>query len=65
MPRGAEPVGRVGVTDLAQLGLRPSGRGVNHLRTEHVAAEACIDVGLLPAQAVVHVQRGDGVAELL
>ena len=44
--------------------VRASGR-VDHLGAEHVAAEARVDVRLLAAQAVVHVQRRDGVVELL
>ena len=65
MSRRAEPVGRVRVADVAQLGLRLSRGRVDHLSTEHVAAEAGVDVRLLAAQAVVHVQRRDGVVELL
>ena len=64
MPRGAEPFGRVRVADVAQLSLGLRRRCVDDLGAEHVAAEARVDVGLIPAQSVVHVQRGNAIAEL-
>ena len=62
---GAQPVGCVRVADVAQLGLRLRRRRVDDLGTEHVATEAGVDVGLLAAQSVVHMQGRDHVAELL
>ncbi len=64
VPGRPQTVGGVRVADLAQLGLRLGGRCVHDLRAEHVAAEAGVDLGLLAAQPVVHVQRGDAIAEL-
>ena len=64
VPRRAQPVGGDRVAQVAQLGLGPARRGrVHDLRAEGLAAEARVLVGLGAAQAVVHVQRGDPVAE--
>ena len=62
--RRAQPVGRERVADLAPLVLGASSAAVDDLGAEDVAAERGVLVRLAPAQAVVHVQRRDLVAEL-
>ena len=57
--------GRLGVAEVAQLGLvEPRPSSADDLRAEHLAAEARVAVGLLAPQAVVDVERRDAVAEL-
>src|SRR5688572_865113 len=50
---------------MAELGLGRAGRRGRDedLRPEPLDTEARVLLGLLPTQAVVHVQRGDAVAE--
>ena len=64
MPRRAQPVGRVGVADVAELGFGLGSWCVDDLRAQHLAAEARVDVRLLAPQPVVHVERRHAVAEL-
>src|SRR5207253_4170441 len=64
VPRRAQPVGRDGVAQIAQLLLGRSASHLHHFRAEGLAAEARVPRRLLAAQAVVDVQRGDAVAEL-
>src|SRR6266542_3351682 len=67
MPGRAQPVGRDRIAELPQGLFRGAGRRrhADHLGAEDLAAEAGVLVGLLAAQAVVHVQRLDVVAERL
>ncbi len=64
VPGCPQPVGRERVADLAPVVLRLPAAAVDDLGAEHVAAERGVLVGLLPAKAMVHVERGDLVAEL-
>jgi hypothetical protein len=64
VPGRAQAVGRERVADLAQLILRRAAAPVDDLGAEVLDAEACIGLGFVPAQAVVHVQRRRAVAEL-
>src|SRR5215203_5870283 len=60
----AQPVGGDGVADLAPVVLGLAASPVDDLRAENVTAEGGVVLGLLAAQAVVHVQRGNVIAEL-
>ena len=61
----AQPVGRERVARSRKLGLgRPAARRSTTSAPSTLAAEARVLVGLLAAQAVVHVERRDAVAEL-
>ena len=65
MAGGPQAVARERVAQLAQgvLGRPLRRRGIDDLGAEHLTAEARVGLGLLRAQAVVHVQRRDAVAE--
>ena len=64
VPGGAETVGRERVPDLAPVVLGAPAAAVDHLRAEPLGAEARILVGGVTPQPVIHVQRGDAIAEL-
>src|SRR5581483_1832153 len=59
----AEAVARVRVPDVTELGLRHARPGRDDLGAERLGAEARVLLGLVAAQSVVHVQRGDAVAD--
>ena len=63
MAGGAEPVLREPVADLAQLVLGRTRRRRPRPRRRSVATETGVLVGLVAAQAVIHMQRRDIVAE--
>ena len=64
MPRRAQPVGRDGVAQLAQLLLGRSAAHLHHCGAKDVTAKACVRSRLLAAQPVIDVQRRGAVAEL-
>src|SRR5205823_5136630 len=64
VPGRAQAAGMERVADVAELGLVAAARRrLHHLGAEALGAPAGVLVGLLAAQPVVDVQRGDAVAE--
>ena len=64
VPGRAQSVARDGIALLAQLRLaEPLSIELDHFRTQHVPAEACVGRGVVAAEQMVHMQRRHAVAE--